>query len=95
MKKLMLALMFSIISCYTVAANAWATPSINDYTADMEAHNGFFTFIMIATAVSFTQDSAHRAAVYFSNQFTVGVRLQRHWSRSWPTRYDPSGQFRY
>lgn len=44
MKKLMLALMFSIISCYTVAANAWATPSINDYTADMEAHNGFFTF---------------------------------------------------
>ncbi|MGQ4276319.1 zinc-dependent metalloprotease [Pseudidiomarina sp. E22-M8] len=44
MKKLMLALMFSIIGCCVFAANAWATPSISDYTADMEAHNGFFTF---------------------------------------------------
>ncbi|MEA3587496.1 zinc-dependent metalloprotease [Pseudidiomarina sp. 1APP75-27a] len=44
MKKLMLALVFSVISWCSFTAHAEALPPISDYTAEMEAHTGFFTF---------------------------------------------------
>ncbi|CAB0149525.1 hypothetical protein PSI9734_00089 [Pseudidiomarina piscicola] len=44
MKKLMLALVFAIMAGFSLAANASTTPAINDFTADMEAHKGFFTY---------------------------------------------------